>query len=144
MFCFCHSSLDYNHVCNHSSSFSPIAQVPSSLPVFSYWVCTICSVLHLHFAFSNRYIEIFKSSMGQANAVFGNQRGGGGGMRPPMGMGGMMGRPCPYDRSDRFGGPMGPPGMMPGPMGPFGRGGRGGRNLKGNTYLDQQLTPYEI
>ncbi|KAK7502353.1 hypothetical protein BaRGS_00006306 [Batillaria attramentaria] len=87
----------------------------------------------------HRYIEIFKSSMAQANAVFGNQRGG---MRPPMGMGGMMGRPCPYDRNDRFGGPMGP-GMMPGPMGPFGRGGRGGRNLKG-YYDDDDFDDYNM
>jgi hypothetical protein len=83
---------------------------------------------------SDRYIEIFKSSMGECQAVFGNQRGG---MRPPMGMG--MGRPGPYDRGERFGpmgmgmgmGPMGPMGP---PMGPFPGRGRG-RNVKGITHF---------
>ncbi|KAK7113546.1 heterogeneous nuclear ribonucleoprotein F-like [Littorina saxatilis] len=90
----------------------------------------------------HRYIEIFKSSAGECQAIFGNQRGG---MRPPMGMGmGMgMGRPGPYDRGERFGnnpmpmgmgmgmGPMGPMGAPMGPPGPFGGRGRGSRSVKG-------------
>lgn len=76
-----------------------------------------------------RYIEIFKSSMSEANAVFGNQRGG---FRPPMGPGMGIGRPSPYDRNDRFGGPIGPGMGMGGPIGMGFNRGRGGRNLKGN------------
>ncbi|KAK7113545.1 heterogeneous nuclear ribonucleoprotein H2-like [Littorina saxatilis] len=69
----------------------------------------------------HRYIEIFKSSLAEANAVTGRDRG----FRGSMG----MGRPGPYDRGDRFGGPMGPGGGSMG-MG-YSRGGRGGRNVKG-------------
>lgn len=67
-----------------------------------------------------RYIEIFKSSLAEANAVTGRDRG----FRSSMG----MGRPGPYDRNERFGGPMGPGGPVG--MGGYNRG-RGGRNVKG-------------
>jgi len=70
----------------------------------------------------HRYIEIFKSSLAEAHAVTGRDRGGSG-----YGGRGGMGRPGPYDRNDRFGGNMG----GPGPMGGGFRGGRGGRNVKG-------------
>lgn len=63
----------------------------------------------------HRYIEIFKSSMSEANAAGGGMRGG---IHPLMALG--LSRPGPYDRGDRFG--MG--------MGMMGYGGRG-RNLKG-------------
>ncbi|CAG5131528.1 unnamed protein product [Candidula unifasciata] len=62
----------------------------------------------------HRYIEIFKSSMSEANASVGGMRGG---IHPLMGVG--MPRPGPYDRGDRYGMGMG-----------MGYGGRG-RNLKG-------------
>ncbi|BFZ17813.1 hypothetical protein BsWGS_20852 [Bradybaena similaris] len=62
----------------------------------------------------HRYIEIFKSSMSEANASVGGMRGG---IHPLMG----MPRPGPYDRGDRYGMGMG---------GGMGYGGRG-RNLKG-------------
>lgn len=86
-----------------------------------------------------RYIEIFKSSMSEANAVFGNQRGG---FRPPMGPGMGIGRPSPYDRNDRFGGPIGPGMGMGGPMGMGFNRGRGGRNLKG--YYDDEFDDYNM
>lgn len=76
--------------------------------------CLQQSLLH------SRYIEIFKSSLAEANAVTGRDRG----YRSSMG----MGRPGPYDRNDRFGGPMGPGG---GPVGMGYNRGRGGRNVKG-------------
>ena len=41
-----------------------------------------------------------------------------------------MGRPGPYDRGDRFGGPMG---AGAGPMGMGFNRGRGGRNVKGKS-----------
>ena len=69
-----------------------------------------------------RYIELFKSDLSEANAVSRKMRGGG--IRPLMGGPGMMPRPGPYDRQERFMG-----GMMGGPGG-YGRG-RGGRNVKG-------------
>ncbi|KAH9495430.1 Heteroproteinous nuclear ribonucleoprotein H [Bulinus truncatus] len=65
----------------------------------------------------HRYIEIFKSSMSEANAAGGIR----GGIRPLMG--GMPSRPGPYDRGDRFGMGMGMSGMG------YGRGRN--RNLKG-------------
>uniref|UniRef100_A0A0B7ASE3 RRM domain-containing protein n=1 Tax=Arion vulgaris TaxID=1028688 RepID=A0A0B7ASE3_9EUPU len=71
----------------------------------------------------HRYIEIFKSSMSEANSTGSGIRGG---IRPLMA--GSMSRPGPYDRGDRFG--LG--------MGMMGYGGRG-RNLKGffeNEYDD--------
>lgn len=70
----------------------------------------------------HRYIELFKSDLSEANAVSRKMRGGG--IRPLMGGPGMMPRPGPYDRQERFMG-----GMMGGPGG-YGRG-RGGRNVKG-------------
>ncbi|CAG5131904.1 unnamed protein product [Candidula unifasciata] len=54
----------------------------------------------------HRYIEIFKSSMAEANAAGGLR----GGIRPLM-AGGMPLRPGPYDRGDRFGMGMGMMGM---------------------------------
>ncbi|XP_076439927.1 heterogeneous nuclear ribonucleoprotein F-like [Babylonia areolata] len=90
----------------------------------------------------HRYIEIFKSSMGECQAVFGTQ----GGMRPPMGMGMGMGRPGPYDRNERFGNmPMGMGmGNMGAPMGPgpFAGRGRGGRNLKG--FYEEEFDDYSM
>jgi len=76
----------------------------------------------------HRYIEVFNSSMDEANRSqqqmsFGPMRGGPGPMRGGP-MGGM--RPGPYDRRGGmggYGGPMGGP-----PMGGMG-GGRGGRNF---------------
>lgn len=77
----------------------------------------------------HRYIEIFKSSMSEANRAGGGMRGG---IRPLMGGGGgMMPRPGPYDRGDRFG-----MGMMAG-MG-YGRG--RGRNLKG--FFEEEFEDY--
>lgn len=72
--------------------------------------------MHDHFSF--RYIEIFKSSMSEANAAGGIR----GGVRPLM-AGGLPFRPRPYDRGDRFGLGLGMMNMA------FGRG--RGRNLKG-------------
>ncbi|XP_055876218.1 heterogeneous nuclear ribonucleoprotein F-like isoform X2 [Biomphalaria glabrata] len=66
----------------------------------------------------HRYIEIFKSSMSEANAAGGIR----GSIRPLMG--GMSSRPGPYDRGDRYG-----MGMGMGGMGGYGRGRN--RNLKG-------------
>lgn len=78
----------------------------------------------------HRYIELFKSDLGEANQTCRKMRGG---IRPlmgPPGMGGPMGpRPGPYDRQERFGGGMGM--MGGGGGGGYGRGGRGGRNVKG-------------
>ncbi|KAH9495429.1 Heteroproteinous nuclear ribonucleoprotein H [Bulinus truncatus] len=65
----------------------------------------------------HRYIEIFKSSMSEANASGGLIRG----IRPLMA--GVPLRPGPYDRGDRYGMSMGMMGM------PYGRG--RARNLKG-------------
>ena len=71
-----------------------------------------------------RYIEIFKSSLQELRNATNFHR-----MRQPMsgGSGGGMGRPGPYDRSDRFGGGMG---QSMGGMGGYGRG-RGRGNIKG-------------
>lgn len=78
---------------------------------------------------TNRYIEIFRSSL---NEIFPEGRRGGGGM------GGFPPRPAPYDARDRFGGPNrfrggggsgGPCGLMPPGTGPnnLNRGGFRGR-----------------
>ncbi|KAL8597449.1 hypothetical protein ACOMHN_050947 [Nucella lapillus] len=93
----------------------------------------------------HRYIEIFKSSMGECQAVFGTH----GGMRPPigmamaMGMGMGMGRPGPYDRGERFPNmaTMGMPNMGP-PMVPFAGRGRGGRSLKG--FYEDEFDDYSM
>ncbi|GFO33139.1 heterogeneous nuclear ribonucleoprotein f [Plakobranchus ocellatus] len=76
----------------------------------------------------HRYIEIFKSSLSEANGT-GGMRGGG--IRPLMG-GGMPPRPGPYDRGDRFGIGMGMMGMG------YGRG--RGRNVKG--FFDEEFDDY--
>ncbi|PVD38869.1 hypothetical protein C0Q70_01494 [Pomacea canaliculata] len=78
-----------------------------------------------------QYIEIFKSSLGEATAVVGSQRGS---FRPQMG----MGRPGPYDRHDRYSSPGGA--GMGGPMGAGFNRGRGSRNLKG--YFDDDFNDY--
>lgn len=86
---------------------------------------------------SNRYIEIFKSSLNEAYGQMSPSRNM---IRPLMagsGMGGGMNRPGPYDRAGRFGmgggggGGGGGMGMGGGSMG-YGMG-RGGRNVKGNS-----------
>uniref|UniRef100_A0A0B7AU52 RRM domain-containing protein n=1 Tax=Arion vulgaris TaxID=1028688 RepID=A0A0B7AU52_9EUPU len=74
----------------------------------------------------HRYIEIFKSSMSEANSSLGGMRGG---IHPLMAGG--MSRPGPYDRGDRFG--MG--------MGVMGYGGRG-RNLKG--FFEDEYDDYSF
>ena len=74
--------------------------------------------------FHFRYIEIFKSSLSEANG-HGGMRGGGG-IRPLM-SGGMPPRPGPYDRGDRFGMGMNMMGMG------YGRG--RGRNVKGKLFI---------
>ncbi|PVD38868.1 hypothetical protein C0Q70_01493 [Pomacea canaliculata] len=102
-------------------------------------VTTSKFVVQRLYELSQWYIEIFKSSMSEANAVFGNQRGG---FRPPMGPGMGIGRPSPYDRNDRFGGPIGPGMGMGGPMGMGFNRGRGGRNLKG--YYDDEFDDYNM
>ena len=77
-----------------------------------------------------RYIEIFKSSLGEATRVM-QMNVGHMGMQKPKPLLQSMVRPSPYDRSERFIGGGG--GMGGGAMGMgFGYGkGRGGRNLKG-------------
>ncbi|BFZ17811.1 hypothetical protein BsWGS_20848 [Bradybaena similaris] len=75
----------------------------------------------------HRYIEIFKSSMAEANAAGGIR----GGIRPLM-AGGMPIRPGPYDRGDRFGMGMGMMGMA------YARG--RGRNMKG--YYDDDYDDF--
>lgn len=90
---------------------------------------------------SNRYIEIFKSSVHEAYGAVGQQRMG---MRPLLsgGIGGMQ-RPSPYDRNNRgfgMGGGMGMGGGGGGMgMGGYGMG-RGGRNVKG--FFDDEYDDF--
>ena len=82
-----------------------------------------------------RYIEIFKSSLGEASRVMQMNSGMMGMPKPKPLMQGLA-RPGPYDRSERFMG-----GGMSGGMGMGGFGygkGRGGRNLKGTNHMDQE------
>lgn len=76
---------------------------------------------------ASRYIEIFKSSLQELRNATNFHR-----MRSPMSGGGAggMGRPGPYDRSERYGGGGGGSVGQSMGMGGYGRG-RGRGNIKG-------------
>lgn len=98
----------------------------------------------------HRYIEVFASSMNDAQMTHSKMIGSMGGMGGPMRGGGAMGgmRPGPYDRFMGGGGGRGGYGMMRGggmgmSMG-MGGGMRGGRGGPGGPVIKMRGLPYEV